>query len=241
MTNHEVDGLPTVACMETTSEDSGLDLWRVQLSTGEIRAMSLDALDEAFQAGTIDESTPVLPPGAMGWTKLADAAGLEGDAPPESNVPSVAPIAVSIREPAPMSLEDLAAEADEEQAFKPKRRKGVIVGIGVAFLLVGGLGVAATRAASKNIAMTTSLVANTAKAAAAQPPPAAQDPNPSTAARTLTDEQKAKLAEADKARAAREEQKRKDRPPPPTRRSPREKSAPFSNGGNKFDPLNGSL
>src|SRR4051794_24936555 len=43
--------------------DSGIELWRVQLSTGELRAMSLDALDDAFQAGVINESTPVLPPG----------------------------------------------------------------------------------------------------------------------------------------------------------------------------------
>ena len=63
------------------STDAGLDLWRVQLGTGEIRAMSLDALDDAFQAGTIDEGTPVLAPGATSWAKLADAAGL--DAPEE--------------------------------------------------------------------------------------------------------------------------------------------------------------
>ena len=57
--------------------DAGIDLWRVQLGNGEIRAMSLDALDDAFQAGTIDEGTPVLAPGAVTWTKLADAAELQ--------------------------------------------------------------------------------------------------------------------------------------------------------------------
>src|SRR5947209_548652 len=86
------------AAMTSESADPtevGIEMWRVQLSTGELRAMSLDALDDAFQAGVITENTPVLPPGATAWTKLGDAAGL--DSPPaESTVPSVAPLAVSI-------------------------------------------------------------------------------------------------------------------------------------------------
>src|SRR4029079_15103842 len=64
------------------STEAGVELWRVQLMTGEVRGMSLDALDDAFQSGLIMESTPVLPPGATAWTKLADAAGLDAlDAP----------------------------------------------------------------------------------------------------------------------------------------------------------------
>ena len=63
---------------------------------------------------------------------------------------------------------------------------------------------------------------------------------------TLTDEQKTKLAEADKAReaaaAARDAKRAKDRPSGPARRGPREKSSqPFVNSGNKYDPLNGAL
>ena len=230
---------------------AGLDLWRVQLMTGEVRVMSVDALDDAFQAGVITESTPVLPPGATAWTRLADAAGL--DAPShESNVPSVAPMAVSIAESTgsatpygargDLSLPDLDLDALEDEAFKPKRGR-VFAVIGLAALFVGGLGFAATRVGNIGDVAKNSLSAPKAAAAA---PPAAVDLNEAAPAKVLTEEQKAKLAEADKARvaaaAAREAQRQKDRPSAPARRGPREKTTtPFVNGGNKYDPLNGAL
>jgi hypothetical protein len=230
---------------------AGMDLWRVQLATGEVRVMSLDALDDAFQAGTITESSPVLPPGATVWTRLADAAGL--DAPVhESNVPSVAPMAVSVSETTgdatpygrgDFSLPDLDLDALEDEAFKPKRGR-VFAVIGIAALLVGGLGFAATRVGNIGEVAKSSLSAP--KAAAAAPPPAAVDLNEAAPGKTLTEEQKAKLAEADKARvaaaAARDAQRAKDRPSAPAKRGPREKTTtPFVNGGNKYDPLNGAL
>ena len=233
---------------------AGMDLWRVQLMTGEVRVMSVDALDDAFQAGIITESTPVLPPGASAWTRLADAAGL--DAPThESNVPSVAPMAVSISEstgaalyPAraqgsDLSLPDVDLDALEDEAFKPKRGR-VFAVIGLAALFVGGLGFAATRMG--NIADVAKSSLHAPNAAAAAPPPAAVDLNEAAPAKALTEEQKAKLADADKARAAaaaaREAQRQKDRPSAPAKRGPREKTTtPFVNGGNKYDPLNGAL
>jgi len=248
----------------------GLDLWRVQLGTGEVRVMSLDALDDAFQSGLIDESTPVLPPGAVAWTKLADAAGLDAPAPPAppaspaspaevDNVPSIAPIAVSLSNSetqttgnatpygqSPYSLPDLDIDSMHDEAFKPRKGR-VFAFIGLAVVLAGGLGFAATKMGNIASSATSSLSApNPDKAAAAAPPPAAVDVPPATPAKTLTDEQKAKLAEADKAReaaaAAREAKRAKDRPSSPARRGPREKSSqPFVNGGSKFDPLNGAL
>lgn len=238
---------------------AGMDLWRVQLATGEVRVMSLDALDDAFQSGLITESTPVLPPGGTAWTKLADAAGLDapgadaGEGP--GNVPSVAPMAVSIAEStgdatpysqSPYSLPDVDLDSMHDEAFKPKKGR-VFAVIGLAIVLVGGLGFAATRAGDISSSASNSLSAVPAeKAAAAAPPPAAVDINTAAPAKTLTDEQKAKLAEADKAReaaaAAREAKRAKDRPWGPTRRGPRAKSSqPFVNGGSKFDPLNGAL
>jgi hypothetical protein len=234
----------------------GIELWRVQLPTGELRAMSLDALDEAFQAGVIDETTPVLPPGATAWTKLGDAAGLDST-PAEPMVPSLAPLAVSIasspesiapRPFAPVTdaaLMELAAE--DEAAFKPKRGRLFAV-VGVAVVLALGLGLGATRLSglAASASATSSLSAQAGQKVAATPPPAAVDVNEAAPVKQLTPEQKARLAEADKAReaaaAAREEKRRKDRPPPPLKRGPREKSAqPFVNGGSKYDPLNGAL
>jgi hypothetical protein len=235
---------------------AGMDLWRVQLATGEVRVMSLDALDDAFQSGLITESTPVLPPGAAAWTKLADAAGLDAPAAPDGNVPSVAPMAVNVAEStgdatpyanqSPYSLPDLDIDAMNDEAFKPRKGR-IFAVIGLAVVLVGGLGFAATKAGNVAGAASNSLSAPGAeKAAAAAPPPAAVDVNTAAPAKTLTDEQKAKLAEADKAReaaaAARDAKRAKDRPSGPARRGPREKSSqPFVNSGNKYDPLNGAL
>jgi hypothetical protein len=236
--------------------DAGIDLWRVQLATGEVRAMSLDALDDAFQSGQITESTPVLPPGTTVWTKLADAAGLDAAAPdaPDANVPSVAPMAVSVAETtgestpysqSPYSLPELDLDTLPDEAFKPKRGRMFAV-VGLAVVLVGGLGFAATRVGNISSSASNSLSAGQNKAAAATPPPAAVDVNEAAPAKVLTEEQKAKLAEADKAReaaaAAREAKRAKDRPAGPAKRGPREKTTtPFVNGGNKYDPLNGAL
>jgi hypothetical protein len=232
--------------MDTT--DTGIDLWRVQLGSGEIRAMSLDALDDAFQAGTIDEGTPVLPPGAVTWTKLGDAAGLEAPEAPSASISSLAPIALSVESnatgpatrylPLDASLPDLDLDHLEHEAFKPKKGR-VLAGIGLAVMLAGGLGFAATRVNVGPVAVASELSAP--KAAAAAPPPEAVDINAATQGKVLTEAQKQKLADADKAREAAAAQKRKDRPAPPAKRGPRDKSAPFVNGGSKFDPLNGAL
>jgi hypothetical protein len=254
---------------ETATESStdvtthaGMDLWRVQLATGEVRVMTLDALDDAFQSGLVTESTPVLAPGSTAWTKLADAAGLDNDAhaapaaDAAGNVPSVAPMAVNVAETTgdatpyaqhnPYALPDIDIDAMSDEAFKPKKGR-VFAFIGVAVVLVGGLGFAATKLGGDiGSAATNSLSAPADKAAAAAPPPAAVDVNQAAPAKTLTDDQRAKLAEADKAReaaaAAAAAKRAKDRPQGPARRGPREKSSqPFVNSGNKFDPLNGAL
>jgi hypothetical protein len=268
MSSESVTAEPAPASTTDVNTHAGLDLWRVQLGTGEVRVMSLDALDDAFQSGLIDESTPVLPRGAVAWTKLADAAGLDAPAaaPPaaqaaqaDHNVPSIAPLAVSLASEitgnatpygqSPYSVPDLDIDAMHDEAFKAlKPRKGrVFAFLGLAVVLAGGLGFAATKMGDIASSATSSLSApNADKAAAAAPPPAAVDVPPASPAKTLTDEQKAKLAEADKAReaaaAARDAKRAKDRPSGPARRGPREKtSQPFVNGGNKFDPLNGAL
>jgi hypothetical protein len=63
------------------------EIWRVQLPTGELRAFSLDALDQAFDAGLIHGGTFVLAPGATEWAPLAIVAGL--DSPPPVETPSL--------------------------------------------------------------------------------------------------------------------------------------------------------
>jgi len=196
----------------------------------------------------------VLAPGSTSWSKLADAAGL--DAPAESAANSLAPIAVAL-DPhstgpatryaavpaAELSLPDLDLDTLEPDAFRPKKGR-VFVAIGLAVMVVGGLGFAATRLAPVTSSAANALSAEAArKAAAAAPAQAAEDENAAARLKMLTEEQRVKLLEADKAREAREAAKKKDRPAPPAHRSgPQPKSAtPFVNGGSKYDPLNGAL
>ncbi len=224
------------------------DLWRVQLSTGEIRAMSLDALDDAFQAGTIDEGTPVLAPGAASWSTLADAAGLEAPPAAESAVHSVAPLELdNAATPAPpsVSLRDLDLDSLEPDAFKAKKGR-IYAGIGLAVAAVVGIGFAATRLAPVTSSAANALSAER-KALANAPPQAAEDESVARL-KLLTEEQRLKLLEADKAREARAAAaaaaKKKDHPTAHGGRSGSSSAktgTPFANGGDKYDPLNGAL
>lgn len=240
------------------STDAGIDLWRVQLGSGEVRVMSLDALDDAFQSGTIDENTPVLAPGTATWSKLGEAAGLGGEGAeepaPVSNVNSLAPIAVDAYPtgpatryvpPAEISLPDIDLDTLDEGAFKAKKGR-VYAGIAMAAVIVCGLGFAATRLAPVTSSAANALSAEAAmKAAGNAPQKAAEDERAAARLSALTEEQRIKLLEADKAREARDAAKRaKDHPAPPAgrRSGPQPKSGtPFQNGGDKFDPLNGAL
>jgi hypothetical protein len=56
-------------------------MYYVQLLDGDVHRVTLDQLDEAFQAGHIDASTLVLADGAERWTTLGRLAGID-DPPP---------------------------------------------------------------------------------------------------------------------------------------------------------------
>jgi hypothetical protein len=58
---------------------SNADLFYVKLADGDVHRVSLDQLDDAFQAGHIDATTMVLASGADRWTTLGDLAGIDGD------------------------------------------------------------------------------------------------------------------------------------------------------------------
>jgi hypothetical protein len=68
------------------------DLWYVKLASGDVHRVTLDQLDEAFQAGHVDENTMVLAANGTRWMKLGDAAGLD-DAP--APAPAPAPVAAA--------------------------------------------------------------------------------------------------------------------------------------------------
>jgi hypothetical protein len=221
------------------------EIWRVQLPTGELRAFSLDALDDAFQAGIVHGGTLVLAPGAATWAPLAEIAGL--DAPESVMTPSLSPVAISTDAyqlaslpppaPVPMDLGDLS-----DDALKPKR--GRFAFAGVAFVAaVAACGVLLAPKLGKVLAAVHPDRGNAVNAV--QAPPAAVDVTGDgyKPANQLTEEQKRLLLEADK----RKEEERKKREEAAskvrgTKRSTRGKStSPFVSGGDKYDPLNGSL
>lgn len=226
------------------------EIWRVQLPTGELRAFSLDALDEAFEAGLIHGGTLVLAPGAAEWAPLAVVAGLDSAEPELVQTPSLSPMAISNDAPpyasharpaaAPIDLADLS-----EDALKPKRGRLAIAGaIGVA-----AIAACAFLAAPKLGKVLGNVHPDRAAAAnAIQAPPPAVDVTgdgfkPTT---TLTPEQKRLLLEADKKKE--EERKKREEAAAAKAREQQQKrgargksKAPLLNGGDKYDPLNGAL
>jgi hypothetical protein len=214
------------------------NLWYVKTPDGDVHRVTLDQLDEAFQAGRIDENVMVLAAGATKWAKLGALAGL--DEPPAS-----VPVASSIR---PVSM-DLSLDVDEN-AFRKKSHKGVVIGAVVGLLAVFGgilvlnrahLGSDTPAAAAATPATAAAVVAPPPVPAAAPAPP--PDPAPTTTAPVLSDDQKAKLAAADKAMEQKTKSKKKNRASygGGGHGSPKIKSQGFTTGGNKFDPLNASF
>jgi GYF domain 2 len=57
------------------------DSWYVMLGDGDVHRVTLDELDEAFQAGHVDAQTLVLAEGAKAWTRLGQLAGLDESEP----------------------------------------------------------------------------------------------------------------------------------------------------------------
>jgi hypothetical protein len=66
------------------------ELWYVQMDSGELRELTLDELDEAFNAGLLHENTFVMEVGGTEWQTLADVAGLNDEEPPAPPAPTYA-------------------------------------------------------------------------------------------------------------------------------------------------------
>lgn len=220
------------------------DLWYVKTADGDVNRVTLDQLDEAFNAGHIDESVMVLPAGEATWVRLGTLLGLEQPGPvPAALPPTPAAFALppSLR---PLSL-DLSDDLDDAPFKRKSSRKGVVFAAMVGAVALAGVAFAAARGAHVQSASTTAAFAAPATVTAPAPMPVAP-----TAASTaaplpdhgLTGEQKAKLAAADKARDERALSKKKARSAgAPAHHAGKVKSQGFTTGGNKFDPLNASL
>jgi hypothetical protein len=250
--------------MQSFSVARPAEFFRVQLPTGAIRTLSLDELDDWYQTGQIDEETYVLRSGTAQWTKLGELAGIDpepqgsatsaepsmpvapwppavaacppSEPPPSVGLYSVRPVVSDIGGGLDSGLDDV----DAPPAFRSGlSKRWVVLGVAAA-LILGGLGMAATRGTSTRASASAANVSSNLVAAplpAANPPPAAAAPagDPTKDSR-LTEDQKRALGEADKSRAAR----LKARSVAPAR-STHKATKVFHKGGNKYDPLNSSL
>jgi hypothetical protein len=227
------------------------DLWYVKTADGDVDRLTLDQLDEAFNAGHIDENVTVLPAGQNNWVRLGTLLGLDQPATP----PPVAFAAVPSYAPVPNSMRPVSFDLSDDEEFTPRKsRKGVGIAIAAAVLLIPAGILGANRMHLGSSVDSSPNVAAAAMVApppvtAAPPPPAPVPPPPVTATATATadnrfsDDQKAKLAAADKALDAKIKAKQKARAISGGghHSSPKYKSQGFTSGGNKYDPLNSGI
>jgi len=164
------------------------DHWYVMLADGDVHRVTLDQLDDAFQAGHIDQETLVLAEGAKLWTKLGKLAGLE-ETPPPPRVPvtnSFRPVSVDLTEVDPSDLDDVPFRSRSGKkwfaAVAALAVVGTIAGVSTtkpwwvrpAMANVEALVSRATRAVHRNSTSTSSV-------ATLAPPPVAADPATSPA------------------------------------------------------------
>jgi len=67
--------------METEKDER----WYVQFDSGDVRLMTLDELDQAFEAGEVHAQTYLIQVGETNWQSLADVAGLDDESNEEAN------------------------------------------------------------------------------------------------------------------------------------------------------------
>lgn len=189
------------------------ETWLVQLGDGAVRAMSLDQLDEAFQNGTIDESTLVRRDGASKWVRLSDELEAPVPEPPQHSV-STRPVIADV------SSDDVHLEL--EDALRSARRRRWFVGSVLATAVVGALA-AMTAVNIVRMRPRAPVVAEVSMAHVSAP----SDPEPKDITTTDT---------KDKSRP----QHRRSHAPPTA--APTDKpAASISHGGDRYDPLNGDL
>jgi hypothetical protein len=156
------------------------DLWYVKTRDGDLHRMTLDEIDEAFNAGRIDENVMVMPSDGSGWSRLGQLAGLDAPVPPSPMFAGV-----------PSSLRPVSFHANEEidPQFTPKKRRspivfaavvGVVAVVGAAFV-VKNSGMLRHSSSSASDTMSIATATATAAAAAAAPAPS-PSPSPSPVA-----------------------------------------------------------
>jgi hypothetical protein len=133
-----------------------------------VHRMTLDQIDEAFNAGRIDENVMCLPADGSRWAKLGELAGLEGSAS-------------SGFAPLPSSLRPVSMNASEEldPAFTPRKsRMPLVFGGVVAIIAVVGAGFVVKNSGMLRGSTSTSVATEATPPVTATQPPAPIPPPP---------------------------------------------------------------
>jgi hypothetical protein len=231
----------------------------VEIASGVVHTMTLDELDAAYQRGLIDDATRVRQSGAPKWSTLAAVAGADdaGAAREHSETPgpvsaehhSLSPMQVTVPPPpaVPRELAHLADLADDDELrLRGKRRPVAVAGgiLGVA-AVAGLVAFGATRAmaaadvAKVNAASAMRTAPLDVRLREAGKPLPAEDT--ATDRRNLSDGQRRALVEADKKRSAEAEKKRAKSAPHAGAPRAGKVNDGLLKGGDKYDPLNGTL
>lgn len=100
--------------MQQTEND---ERWYVQFDSGEVRLMTLEELDGAFEAGEVHENTFVIQVGETKWQTLADVAGLNDEESEEPEAPEAEPETTTLYTPHQAAA--LHASAHRQPAAAP--------------------------------------------------------------------------------------------------------------------------
>jgi hypothetical protein len=159
-------------------------LWYVKLSDGDVAPLTLEGLDEAFQAGSIDHDTMVLAAGSMQWARLGDLAGLDA---PQAHNRAAAPAAIpnTLR---PVSV-DLGMLEVTDEDLKPTGGKKWLFAVALVASVFGAAAFEARRAGVVSVGPSVASVGHVIKTFAlatighpASSPAAAPAPSPVSAA-----------------------------------------------------------
>lgn len=93
--------------------------WYVQFDSEEVRLMTLEELDDAFQKGLVHEETYVIPVGASEWQTLGELLGMGGEE--EAAEPAPVPSA-----PAPTSARSMGSAPPAPSSVRPP---GAVTGV----------------------------------------------------------------------------------------------------------------
>ena len=151
-------------------------VWYVQVTATDIRSMTLDELDDAYQADRIGEATLVLQPGTSRWARLGDVAGIDT--------------------PRPSVIDNPIARRDavDEEADRAPRKRRRFSGKTTAIMALALLGLALTSTPRGKAVARSSIAAIAAAAGAIQPvavsraPAALSAPSPAPAEATVVKE-----------------------------------------------------